>query len=265
MVSCTFFACLSAYIAKGKALAGEWDTSKPFGGVNVVLVGNFHQFPPIAAGRNAPLFWPSNSSKDSAEELLGRKLYEEFSIVIRLKEQVRVTNLDCCHAHHIKLLQSLIITDPSCPPTDFATPPWNEVVLVMPRHAVHRQWNSMMAQTMSYDTFQGRSLTLSEQFTVVTKKQKKRCEKNDERAALSNKLELAIRMKVMVTFNVETDMDMANGACGEITEIVLDEPETSFLPTAPIMDLAYPPAYILIKMNCTKAVQLEGLEKNVLP
>ncbi|OJA21544.1 hypothetical protein AZE42_03254 [Rhizopogon vesiculosus] len=86
MVSRTFFAHLSAHIAKGKVLSRERDTNKPFGGV--ILSGDFHQCPPVAGGRNAPLFWPCDSSKDSAEELLGRKLYEEFSIVVRLKEQL---------------------------------------------------------------------------------------------------------------------------------------------------------------------------------
>jgi ATP-dependent exoDNAse (exonuclease V) alpha subunit len=72
-------------------------------------------------------------------------------------------------------------------------------------------------------------------------------------------------MSVMATFNVEIDLDIANGSRGEITKIVLDERETEFMPTAPIVELAYPPAYILVKMNRTKAVQLAGLEKNVLP
>src|SRR6266481_4261192 len=70
---------------------------------------------------------------------------------------------------------------------------------------------------------------------------------------------------VMVTFNVETDLDIANGSRGKITKIVLDERETGFTPTPSIVELAYPPAYILVKMNRTKAVQLAGLEKNVLP
>ncbi|KAG2122383.1 hypothetical protein BD769DRAFT_1475048 [Suillus cothurnatus] len=73
MLSRTFFAHLSAYIAKGKSLAGKKDTKESFAGVNVILVGDFHQFPPVASGKNAPLFWPCNPSKDNAEELLGRK------------------------------------------------------------------------------------------------------------------------------------------------------------------------------------------------
>ena len=108
-------------------------------------------------------------------------------------------------------------------------------------------------------------LSGKDQFAVATTKQRKHCEKHDERAALPNKVELAKGMKVMVTFNVETDLDIANGARGEITEIILDERETAFSPIVPIVELTYPPAYILVKMNRTKAVQLEGLEKDVLP
>lgn len=137
-------------------------------------------------------------------------------------------------------------------PTDFTTPPWNEALLITPRHAVRKQWNAIMAQTCringtqlfictAYDTFQGRPLTMSERFAVATKKQRKNRERHDERAAL----------------------DLANGARGEITEIVLDERETAFLPSAPIVELAFPPAYILVKMDRTKAIQLEGLEKDV--
>lgn len=148
MMSRTFFARLLAYIAKGKSLAGKKDTNKPFRGVNVIIVGEFHQFPPIAGGKNAPLFWPCNTSKDNAEELLGQKLYEEFRVVVRLKEQVRVTDPDwldllqhvrhgSCRAHHIKF-PSLVITNPDCPSVDFMVPPWNKAVLVTPRHSVHQ-------------------------------------------------------------------------------------------------------------------------------
>ncbi|OJA16339.1 hypothetical protein AZE42_06583 [Rhizopogon vesiculosus] len=106
---------------------------------------------------------------------------------------------------------------------------------------------------------------LSKRFAVATKTNGRHRGKRDERAALPNRVELAIRMSVMVAFNVETDLGIANGSHGEITKIVLDERETGFTPTAPIVELAYPPTYIIVKMNHTKAVQLAGLEKNILP
>ncbi|OAX32065.1 hypothetical protein K503DRAFT_777026 [Rhizopogon vinicolor AM-OR11-026] len=160
--------------------------------------------------------------------------------------------------------------NPSCPPTDFTTPPWNEAVLVTPRHSVRQHWNAAMAQATcrrresqllictAYDISQGRPLTLSERFAVATKTNGRQRGKRDEMAALPNRVELAIGMSMMVTFNVETDLDIANGSCGEITKIVLDERETGFTLTALIVELAYPPAYILVKMKRTKAVRLAG-------
>jgi len=95
--------------------------------------------------------------------------------------------------------------------------------------------------------YESNAFTISERFAVATKKkQRNHYEKHNERAALPNKLELAKGMKVMVTFNVETDLDIANGACGEITEIILDEHEIAFSPTAPVVELMYPLAYILV-------------------
>lgn len=54
-------------------------------------------------------------------------------------------------------------------------------------------------------------------------------------------------MKVIITFNVETDLDVANGARGEVVEIVLDERESNFSLRLKCCchELRYPPAYVL--------------------
>ena len=71
----------------------------------------------------------------------------------------------------------------------------------------------------------------------------------------------------MVTFNVETDLDVANGARGGIIKIVLDENESNYSPTQSIVQLPvkYPPAYVLIRMKSSKVSSLEGLEQNIIP
>lgn len=287
MVSRRFLAILSKNICKGLMLSGEADPNLPFGGLNVILVGDFHQFPPVASKKTAPLFFPCNATIDSDDEMLGRSIYEQFDVVVRLKTQVRVTDPEwidllqhvrhgSCRAHHIDLLRSLIITDPRCPKTDFSFPPWSNHVLITPRHAVRRQWNSHMARSAcqrngaqlficrAYDTIHGRPLTLSERFSVATKprSQRGRC---DERAGLAKEILVAIGMEVMVTFNIDTDLDIANGSRGHITDIILDERETQTSPTQPVIELEYIPAYILVKMNSTKVPVLEGLEQGVLP
>ncbi|KAG1859459.1 hypothetical protein C8R48DRAFT_605611, partial [Suillus tomentosus] len=45
---------------------------------------------------------------------------------------------------------------------------------------------------------------------------------------LSHKVELAIRLEVMDTFNVKTYLDVENGEHGEIVDVVLNERETAY-------------------------------------
>lgn len=62
-----------------------------------------------------------------------------------------------------------------------------------------------------------------------------------------------------------SSIDLANGARGEIVDIVLhlEEPERD--EGTREVTLHYPPAYILVKFASTKAGTLRGLEAGVLP
>ena len=48
-------------------------------------------------------------------------------------------------------------------------------------------------------------------------------------------------MEVMVTFNVSTDLDVANGACGEIVDIILNAREEISTSATQTIKLQYPP------------------------
>ena len=71
-------------------------------------------------------------------------------------------------------------------------------------------------------------------------------------------------MKVMVTENLETDLDVTNGARGHITRIVLDPNEPDLTDDA-VVRLKYLPIYILVKLDRTKASRLPGLDIGVIP
>ena len=72
-------------------------------------------------------------------------------------------------------------------------------------------------------------------------------------------------MEVMVTFNISTDLDIVNGARGHIVDIVLDPRENGNVIPGECTELLYPPAYVLVQMNRTKASTLNGLQPGVLP
>jgi ATP-dependent exoDNAse (exonuclease V) alpha subunit len=69
---------------------------------------------------------------------------------------------------------------------------------------------------------------------------------------------------VMVTTNIETDLDIANGARGEIVDIILhpDEPPLS---SCSIQNLVFLPLYILVKLNRTRANGLQDLDDGIIP
>ena len=71
-------------------------------------------------------------------------------------------------------------------------------------------------------------------------------------------------MKVMVTVNVEMDLDLTNGVRGEIVGIVLhpDKPPPG---DKSVVTLKHLPAYVLIKLGWTRATQMDGLDENVIP
>jgi hypothetical protein len=71
-------------------------------------------------------------------------------------------------------------------------------------------------------------------------------------------------MRVMVTVNVQTDLDVANGARGEIVDIVLEDGEQIGTGES-VVTLKRPPLYVLVKLDRTKATTLTGLTNGVIP
>ena len=288
MVGRDLLAKLSRILATAKAHAGTGATSEPFGGVNVIIFGDLHQFPPVAGRKSAPLFWPINQAKDTEDEMTGREIYERFQTVVKLCRQVRVTDpewqellqharMGNCQIKHLKLLHALTLTNPNCPDVDMSKAPWNEAVLVTPRHAVRNQWNevavlehcsktgSQLFISPAEDTISGRELTLEEKYVVATKRSGRDGDGHSDKGGLAPVLMLAIGMKVMVTSNIETELDIANGARGKVVDIMLDKREPAHSEKDCRVKLQYPPVYVLVKLNRTKARVLEELEAGVVP
>lgn len=141
-------------------------------------------------------------------------------------------------------------------------PVWREAVLVTPRHAVRRRWNAaalrrhcartghQLYRCPADDRIAGRPLSLVEQYSLHASKSGA-----DERRRLADDVELAVGMKVMVTFNIQTELDIANGARGTIVDIVLHPDEPHLDASAPEVTLRYPPAYVLVKLERTSMQQ----------
>ena len=185
MLAKNFFALFSRNAGIGK---GNKD-GRSFGGVNVIILGDFHQFPPVGRPIRDALYYPSNAETDSLGYQICHVIYEEFTTVVTLKEQKRVSDpvwhnflqslrRGTVNAAHIQMLRSLVIEKNSSHADDFVRDPWNDAALVTPRHAVRVQWNNAALRKIcrksgrsifvcrAEDTIKGRSMGMREKYTL---------------------------------------------------------------------------------------------------
>jgi PIF1-like helicase len=280
MISKSFLATLSRNISIAKQ-GTQFDLQNPFGGMSVILCGDLHQFPPVAKNRREFLYTPINPATDSFDCKMGRAIYEHFETVVILKEQMRIkdpiwqsmlTNLrkGQIQDSDIKMLRDLVI--PTADKEDFNSEPWSSAPLVTPRHAVRTMWNEHCTRKhckssgqpvfvcYAEDTIRGKPLTVQEQFYVALHDK----ESKNQKGQLPRKVEIAKGMKILVTNNIATDLDITNGAQGEIVDIIL-HPEEPPISNNSIIHLVKMPLYILVKLTRTRASQLEGLDEYVVP
>ena len=296
MLSKSFLAALSRNISIGMEGSEGFQRGLSFGGLNVILCGDLHQFPPVACGKREPLYYPISMDEPIPFQV-GRRIYEEFSTVVILGEQMRVTDptwrdfLDHLRhgrveSRHLKMLRTLLLKrqTPTPPPTlppntaaepsiDFSTQPWVDASLITPRHAVRTRWNQAASQKWSadtktrilicpaLDTIKGTPLTLEERYALASppKGGRRRRDKG-----LPESVHLAIGMKVMVTNNLQTDLDITNGARGVITDIILN-PDEPPMGEGSVVTLKHLPECVLVKLTRTRAAALPNLEEGVIP
>lgn len=147
----------------GHVRAGQQEIapSIPFGNMSILLLGDFHQLPPVAKSKKE-LY--NDDPSDNLSQL-GRTLFEQFDIVIKLEEQMRMTDpvwdrilqrsrLGDCTQDNIKEINNLILSNPNCDIPDFSTEPWSDCVPVTPRNGVQALWNELMVKALCQQTGQ---------------------------------------------------------------------------------------------------------------
>ncbi|KAG8726421.1 hypothetical protein FRC12_023412, partial [Ceratobasidium sp. 428] len=248
--------------------------------------------PPIAA---TPLYYPTTQRcKSTTEEALGRTIYEGFQRVVILKQQVRVTDVKwrqflddfrqgCVKSEDVSMLDSITLTNPKCIPTDFESDKWKDCCLITPRNSVRLRWNDACvrqhcrrtgnqlfkcpAQDTCAEQRSRRPISLYKKFVSIKNASSMRNPHKGKREknGLPDEVLIAIGIKVMVTWNVNTNIDVTNGARGVIVGIKLDPSEAPFDESTPIVTLTKLPIYILVKLDRTRATALPGLDKGVIP
>ncbi|RDB28920.1 ATP-dependent DNA helicase RRM3 [Hypsizygus marmoreus] len=270
--------------ATGKVLVGEAgsDATVPFGGLDVVLFGDFHQFPPVRNRYGA--LYCNRPATDKIRALIGREIYLQFNKVVILKEQKRIRdpvwnrilsrlrNGECV-GEDISELKRMILSHESCDVPDFDSGEWSNAILVTSRHGVRNQWNTAALKkhcagsgnrlyvSQAEDTIgtNGAPLTNTQRLIVASMTSK-------HSGKLPERVQLAVGMKAMVLINIATEAEIANGTRGVIIDIALDHRESTYNVTddGQIL-LRYPPAVILFKPDIPLSIDFEGFPKGIIP
>ncbi|SRR6266404_3395225 len=99
---------------------------------------------------------------------------------------------------------------------------------------------------------------------MAAKQSKTRGQKPFEHGNLPDEITLSVGMNAMVTINVETDLDIANGSRGQILLIALHK-ELQQIRSGCVVTLSKPPVFALVKLQSTKSGELPGLGEGVIP
>jgi hypothetical protein len=128
---------------------------EPFGSKHVIKSGDFHQFPPV--GNPARALYMDWTNKDKKPALLGREIFLQFDKVVILNKQNRIKDVAWdnilrqlrvgeCKADDLIEIEKLVLTNPLCVVPDFSKPPWDQAILITPRHLSERgrssKWNA---------------------------------------------------------------------------------------------------------------------------
>ncbi|RDB25791.1 ATP-dependent DNA helicase RRM3 [Hypsizygus marmoreus] len=275
--------CLASQ-AIGKVLTREpgSDATLPFGGMDVVLFGDFHQFPPVK-NRTGALYC-NRPETDKARAIIGREIYMQFTKVVILKEQNRIrdpvwnrilTRLRSgdCEGANLGEVRNLVLSNEACTVPDFDSKEWADAILVTSRHSVRSQWN--IAALKKHCRTTGNRLYVSQACDTIgktgsptTKAQKLIIVGMNEKKTgkLSERVQLAIGMKAMVLVNIATEAEVVNGTRGVVSDIVLDPREHVLnIDDDGTVNLRYPPAYILFKPDTPITMEFPALPKGLIP
>lgn len=136
---------------------GNADLTVPFGGMNTLLMGDFHQFPPVsnpcAALYNSPTCGKPEPSPWSVE----CSIYLQFQTVVTLVKQQCITHgvwmnilerarTGDCMLHDLWEICKLVLTNPQCELPNPSTPPWDDMVLITAWNVMQQRWNEMCLQ-----------------------------------------------------------------------------------------------------------------------
>ncbi|EAU80832.2 hypothetical protein CC1G_04942 [Coprinopsis cinerea okayama7 len=272
-------------VVRSTQLAAEvGDPSKPFGGMNVILFGDFHQFPPV--GNPTGALYCERPDEDVNSALLGRELFKQFHRVVILRRQNRSQDVrwnqllgrlreGLCTDEDVDILRGLVLDQGPSDALNFYDAPWNSAVLVTPRHSVRHKWNHHAMEKLATTTGQVRFIVTAQDedcrtglkpSNAVRLAMAQKTEKDMDRGKLDRELEVVEGMMLMVLLNVATEAEVANGTRGVLERILLDPREPPLtVEEGGVCRLKYLPVSLWIRPLTPTALTFPGVPSGLVP
>jgi hypothetical protein len=154
---------------------------------------------------------------------------------------------------------------------DFSCPPWSEATLITPCNSVCFCWNSKSlvklqssTGTILYYVHAEDTCGMNHDLLTLPDRVKIAGLHLSETGHLLGLVELVVGMKAVVTLNISTEVDLANGTTGEVMDIVLD-PHKDSDSKGGVRRLSFPPAYILFKPSRCCHREFPGVPVSWIP
>ena len=273
MIGCIQLAKISQCLTKAK----HANPDLPFGGVDIIFLGDFIQFPPI---RDSPLYsnWNDTTvthskSKSDIEKRLGQHLWSQINSIIFLDEQMRVTDRPYqdllnrlregnCTNSDVEMLNKRVVghsvDDVVAIDGNPIIGPGNKLVMTLntlfaTSHAQHKQVHVSTAK----DSIKKRNLpnileNLIKDFPST------------RTSGLPRELPLYIGMPVFLTDNIATELGLTNGTTGVVKSIQFERNEVISGETG-FNRLQKMPDCVIVEMDDVTMKPLEGLRPNHVP
>ena len=206
---------------------GKGNTDVPFGGVNVILVGDIAQLPPVL---DKVLY---HKKPDEEISMTGFCVYNEFDKVVKLTKNERSKGEDINQKRFREVLFNL--QNGNSTEDDWnlllTRTPDNIKCVLDAKNYVKLSFSNEKVATNNYESLQSLNVPIAQ---VNARHSTPAAAKiaSDDMGGLEPKLFLAKGARVMLTRNLWTDKGLCNGSMGTVLDIVYKQGDTP--PALPI-------------------------------
>ncbi|EED12765.1 conserved hypothetical protein [Talaromyces stipitatus ATCC 10500] len=197
--------------------ASDSESVKPFGGLNIILAGDFYQLPPV--GQRALYY---NKKLDNLEEIHGRALYHDFRSTIELDVIRRQEGADPTSIAFRDALDHLRIDQLTFKDWELLC---TRIQAMIPTEAVNFKDDirlySKKAEVREYNHKQLRDIGNPVLRILATHQGLKADKASTEEAGnLHSEIHVNIGCRVMLLENIWTQCGLVNGAIGTVMDVI---------------------------------------------